>query len=534
MVGLSFVVCSGVACGDEVARDEAPLNAPPTLVVGPLVVHEDETGVVGVQIADPEGAPLTLGASTPGHGVVVIGDVVTYRPVPDYTGDDRFTLTVSDGEHAVSAEVGVTVLPVDDPPVADDLAVTTEQDTEVAIVLTGRDVDGAIEGFELVSGPTRGLVTGTPPTLVYTPAFGYVGADRITFAVKSDGVSSAVGTVTIVVQERVECGDGIVQGGEACDDDDLETETCALGTSCRVCAADCTIRAGVAAEGGGCVEAFAAPIPEGLRVGTVVDLDASASTSAFGEVVGWRWSVLEQPDGADVVVFPSAEVEAPNAELVIPGSYRFGLSVEDALGNGSGSAACPDAQVSVVVVAPALRVELAWGTAESFARGGDAADGIDLDLHFSHEDATGPDLDGDGAPDPWFDQQWDVFWFNRSPTWGSFDPAAEHPILYAPDEGGSHVPGEHMEWWAPIDDVVYTVGVHAWEVPDVAVARVRVWSDGALVSEATLPAMEAFDMWCVGRIRWPDPTLHRCAAEGEPEQVSPDYINPFFRPPTPR
>ncbi|MDA3960250.1 MAG: Ig-like domain-containing protein [Planctomycetota bacterium] len=97
------------------------------------------------------------------------------------------------------AEVHMRIVP-DLPPTAHpqaDLAVNEDED--LPITLSGSDPEGLSLSFELLSDPTNGTLSGTPPDLVYRGDSNWFGSDAFTFRV-SDGVTwSAAGTVGIVV-----------------------------------------------------------------------------------------------------------------------------------------------------------------------------------------------------------------------------------------------------------------------------------------------------------------------------------------------
>jgi hypothetical protein len=78
--------------------------------------------------------------------------------------------------------------------------VSTDEDTPLAITLTGSDVDGDPLSFDITGGPAHGSLTGTAPDLTYTPNADYRGNDSFTFTV-SDGVAApAVGVISINVK----------------------------------------------------------------------------------------------------------------------------------------------------------------------------------------------------------------------------------------------------------------------------------------------------------------------------------------------
>jgi len=127
---------------------------------------------------------------------------VTYTPAANYNGPDSFTFRVWDGAaFSNTATVSITVTPVNDPPVANPQSVSTPQNTQLAVTLTGSDVDGDPLSFAIGTPPAHGALTGTPPDVTYTPAIGYVGPDSFTFTVNDGTATSAPATVSITVTD---------------------------------------------------------------------------------------------------------------------------------------------------------------------------------------------------------------------------------------------------------------------------------------------------------------------------------------------
>ncbi|MCE8428035.1 MAG: cadherin-like domain-containing protein, partial [Candidatus Methanoperedens sp.] len=84
-------------------------------------------------------------------------------------------------------------------PVADDQAVTTPEGTPGAVTLTASDPDGNSLTFAIVSNPTNGKLSGTAPSLTYTPNTGYSGADSFTYKANDGKLDSNVAKVSITV-----------------------------------------------------------------------------------------------------------------------------------------------------------------------------------------------------------------------------------------------------------------------------------------------------------------------------------------------
>lgn len=179
-------------------------NDKPSAIDQPIVTNEDtEVGIV-LSGNDPDGDNLIFSIVTgPTHGIVAgTPPNVTYTPNPDYNGPDGFTFQVSDGIYYadVAGTISITVLPVNDRPVANNQNVTATEDLAKAITLTGSDVDGDVLTYTVQTQPSHGALSGTPPNLTYTPISNFNGNDSFTFLVSDGVLNSSVATVAIIVE----------------------------------------------------------------------------------------------------------------------------------------------------------------------------------------------------------------------------------------------------------------------------------------------------------------------------------------------
>src|SRR5207245_8928918 len=78
-------------------------------------------------------------------------------------------------------------------------AVRTPENTATAITLTATDVDGDPLTYLVGTDPAHGTLSGTAPTLTYTPAANYNGTDRFTFTANDGTVDSAPATVSLTI-----------------------------------------------------------------------------------------------------------------------------------------------------------------------------------------------------------------------------------------------------------------------------------------------------------------------------------------------
>ncbi len=143
--------------------------------------------------------------TTPSHGAATIQeDQILYTPAQDYHGADTFSYITSDGNGGETpSEVNVTVIAVNDIPIANPQSLTLAEDSTKAITLTASDVDSATDGdllsYRIVTPPTHGTLEGTAPDLIYHPAVDYNGEDSFTFTANDGQVDAPITTVSLTM-----------------------------------------------------------------------------------------------------------------------------------------------------------------------------------------------------------------------------------------------------------------------------------------------------------------------------------------------
>ncbi len=143
----------------------------------------------------------SVAASTAGSQIGIQDNRLRYVPAQDYNGQETFRYTITDGQGGnASAQLRITVTPVNDAPVADEQNLEVDEDTALDITLAARDVDGDELSYELRSTPAHGSLSGTPPELVYTPQANYNGNDEFSFRVSDEVSDSGVARIRITVR----------------------------------------------------------------------------------------------------------------------------------------------------------------------------------------------------------------------------------------------------------------------------------------------------------------------------------------------
>ncbi|UXY14237.1 Ig-like domain-containing protein [Chitiniphilus purpureus] len=149
---------------DTIAITVTAVNDAPVAAADVATTNEDQplTLTAAALLAndqDADGNSLTLVSvqdATQGTVALVNGNVV-FTPAANYNGPASFTYTVSDGQGGTStATVNVQVNAVNDAPVPQAVTASGNEDTVIAVNLTGTDVDGTVASFKLTSLPANG------------------------------------------------------------------------------------------------------------------------------------------------------------------------------------------------------------------------------------------------------------------------------------------------------------------------------------------------------------------------------------------
>ncbi len=161
------------------------------------------TGDVLANDSDADGNDLEAALmETTSNGALTLSPdgTFTYEPNTDFAGTDSFTYTLRDPAGGTDdALVTITVVAVNDAPVAEDDAATTDEDTAVEIDILANDKDVERDAqLSITSDPSNGTAEIVDDRIVYTPATDFNGADSLGYTL-DDGDVSAAATVSITV-----------------------------------------------------------------------------------------------------------------------------------------------------------------------------------------------------------------------------------------------------------------------------------------------------------------------------------------------
>ena len=171
-----------------------PVNDPP--VVENVSVDGDEDSTIDWELpaTDIDGDALTCSiVDPPGHGMSTVrADCTggTFVPDEDYHGDDVLTYSVTDGAASITAVAMLRVDAVNDPPLADDVSATGDEDSTFDWEPAVTDVEEDALTCSIVDPPAHGLATVRDDCTggTFVPGENYHGDDVFTYTV-SDGAA---------------------------------------------------------------------------------------------------------------------------------------------------------------------------------------------------------------------------------------------------------------------------------------------------------------------------------------------------------
>lgn len=182
----------------------APADGAPTINPDTALVPEDgaiDIAVLANDVSDTALAVQSVGNAAHGTVSLQADDTIRYVPAPDYYGPDSFTYVATDlSGTSASALVVITVVPVNDAPIAAPDGARSEGGAPVDLDLLANDTD--VEGDELtatlLTNPSSGAVAITDGIARYEPNDGFVGIDSFRYEA-CDGALCDAAIVTVEV-----------------------------------------------------------------------------------------------------------------------------------------------------------------------------------------------------------------------------------------------------------------------------------------------------------------------------------------------
>ena len=186
----------------------AAVDDAPTAQNGILSVAAGGTASGSLVGTDIDSSSLTFTIVTnSARGTAVVTNAATgaytYSANAGPSGTDTFTFQVNDGtSNSNLGTITVTISSANQPPVAVNSSLTTQEDRSVTGTLVATDPERARLAFSIASAPTRGTVTITNVStgrFTYLPNANSNGVDSFTFRASDGALSSNPATVTLTV-----------------------------------------------------------------------------------------------------------------------------------------------------------------------------------------------------------------------------------------------------------------------------------------------------------------------------------------------
>jgi PKD repeat protein len=336
----------------------ASFNATTAIVGGKIYVSGGLGNLNNSVLFAPDGTAIDFGSFEGGVYPEAPG---TFFP----RGRNRHTMTLlADGTVLIAGGViyggllQASCRIFDPRPIPGAVATETLATVPVGIALSANAVYQPVT-YAIVASPTHGVLSGTPPNLVYTPDAGYIGPDSFTFTANDGALVSAITTASINVVNGlpsvsaaaspavVNIGSGIFFSATGTDPDggaltyswDFGDGSSAAGQnpahtygSPGTYTATVTVTDQFAASSSASVTVHVGRTPVARFttsdvvgfVGLPLTFDAALSTDLENDIVGYLWNF---GDGT-----PNGSKQVLSKIYSAPGSYAVSLTITDGEG----------------------------------------------------------------------------------------------------------------------------------------------------------------------------------------------------------
>ena len=210
----TYYITVNVSDGEDIDSEEIEItvnevNIAPISYEVAASTNEDSPKTVVLSSYDedvPENSLTYIIESGVSHGTLgtVSGNEVVYIPSENFNGEDSFTYKVNDGSTDSSiSTVTITVLPINDAPVANTDSGSTDEDNDLTILKTdllANDTEVDLDTLSVVnvSNANNGTAYIDGVNIVFSPTSNFNGFASFDYTV-SDGVLTDVATVNITV-----------------------------------------------------------------------------------------------------------------------------------------------------------------------------------------------------------------------------------------------------------------------------------------------------------------------------------------------
>jgi len=184
-----------------------PVNDPPVTQNGNIETLEDHPVEITLQATDIDSEIEAFSIVDDPDGILEIIDSKTglcqYTPFTNAFGQDSFLFVASDGtDTSQPGFFTVTITPVNDPPIANSMSVTANEDQIRNIALNASDPDGEPITLTILDTPAHGEIISfdyETMSVQYKPVTDYYGSDQFTYELFDGQLKSSTAVVDIEV-----------------------------------------------------------------------------------------------------------------------------------------------------------------------------------------------------------------------------------------------------------------------------------------------------------------------------------------------
>ena len=202
---ISYVISDGIGSVAS-ANILVTVNGNPIAQDDLFTINEDTSSVLDVLANDsePDGDALNMTLTSASFGQLsLVNNLVTYTPNTQFYGTDTFSYTISDGlGGSDTASVTVTVVSINDLPVASNDSAQLDEDQSIVISVLVNDSDPEndpllVTAHQSLHGTTS---VNSDQSLIYVPALNYFGQDQITYTISDGNGGESTATVAVTVR----------------------------------------------------------------------------------------------------------------------------------------------------------------------------------------------------------------------------------------------------------------------------------------------------------------------------------------------
>ena len=201
------IVTYTISDGENTDQGQLTIRMTPTqdipVVNGEEITINEDESVINLAVLDNDidndSQTLTVVSAEAGNGIVSINSngTLSYSPAVNYFGADTIEYSVTDGVDQVPGTVTITIVSVNDEPVANnDSDVSVDEDSEISainVLANDTDVETAVSALTVASATADNgvvVINETDQTLTYTPNANFNGSDTVVYTI-SDGEASS-------------------------------------------------------------------------------------------------------------------------------------------------------------------------------------------------------------------------------------------------------------------------------------------------------------------------------------------------------